>query len=443
LIDLSYCPASAALGPITATDRKIPDVTDLTRPLEKLLELARECSSALESFSRLLGKNPDARQSLSGFAVLPEELVEGTPSSAARSLASLVLSRLDADGRAELAAGELLLYVAVAKPEKVSKNEAMLLAQALEKLGYDIEPDVRLGGPVYDSTGRVVVFRRLPDCPSVASDEYAAAALLIRLAAMVSAADDEVSNAERNLLESHIKERLQLSAGERQRLGAHLTWLLNAGLGTTGLKRRIEALPREARRDIGKLLVDVAASDGHIDPREMKILEKLFRLLELSAADLYRDVHSAQAGDEPILVDQPSSRTKAFAIPPMPLQGRATSAIDMDRVRLKMAETLQVSTLLASIFAEEEAPVTVPRGIAEVGTIGTLDAAHSELLRRLALRDRWPRNEVERLASELSLLTDGALETLNDYAYSTVSEPFWEDSDPVAINSNVARELIS
>jgi uncharacterized tellurite resistance protein B-like protein len=444
VLDLTYRPASSALEAVATTDRKIPDVTQLTRPLDKLIELARECSSALDPFSRFLGKNPYGRQSLSAFALLPEELVEGTPSADAQSLASLVRSRLDGDGRAHLSASELLQYVALAKPDKVSKNEAMLLAQALEKLGYGIEPDVRLGGSSFEQGDPAVVFRRLPDCPSAASDDYTTATLCMRLGAIVSAADDEVSELERALLRKHIEETLQLSPGERQRLGAHLSWLLDAKPGTTGLKKRLAALTTTVRHHIAGLLVTIAATDGHVDPREMKILEKLFDLLELPAADLYRDVHALQADDEPVVVDQPPATTKkGFAIPPKPAPATTVSGIDMDRVRLKIAETRQVSTLLSSIFVEEEGPVTAAPAIAQAGTIGTLDAAHSELLRRLASRASWPRAEVERVAAELSLLTDGALETLNDYAYAAAADAFWEDDDPVAINPNVARELIA
>jgi uncharacterized tellurite resistance protein B-like protein len=440
LLNLTYHPASSALDAVVITDQQMPDVSQLTRPLAKLIELARECSSALDSFSRFLGKNSHARQALSAFALLPEELIEGTPSADAHSLASLVRSRLDSDGRAHLAAGELLQYVALVKPGKVSRNEAMLLAQALEKLGYGIEPDVRLGGPAYDLEGRVVVFRRLPDCPVAASDEYAVATLCMRLGAVVSAADDEVSEAERELLRKHIEDTLQLSPGERQRLGAHLAWLLEADLGTGGLRKQLAALSSESRRHIADLLILIAATDGRVDPKEMKILEKLFGLLELPTSDLYRAVHTANTEDEPVVVDVPAAKTKGYAIPPRPA---SSSGIDMDRVRLKIEETRQVSTLLSSIFVEEQVPVSVVSVIAEAGTIGTLDLAHSELLRRLAERERWPRSEVERLADQLSLLTDGALETLNDYAYATADEALWEDDDPVAINSNVARELIA
>ena len=444
-LDLSYRPASDALEPLAVTQQRIPDITQLTRPLSQLTELAQECTNALDSFSRFLGKNAEGRQSLSAFALLPQDLVEGTPSSDATSLASLVRSRLDGDGRAHLGAGELLSYVRLAKPEKVSKSEAMLLAQALEKLGYGIEPDVRLGGPVYDVDGHVIVFRRLPDCPSTASDEYATATLCMRLGAIVSAADDEVSGAERTLLEKHIADTLQLSAGERQRLDAHLAWLVEEKPGTNGLKKHLAALTTETRHHVGQLLITVATTDGRVDPREMKMLEKLYDLIGLDTADLYADIHAALAtDDEPIAVDAPPAAARGFAIPARPTPAATTaSGIDMDRVRLKIAETHQVATLLSGIFTDEEPPVVVAPAIVEANTIGTLDAAHSELLRRLAQRETWARDEVERLADELALLPDGALETINDFAYATTDEPLWEDDDPVAINSRVAMELIA
>jgi uncharacterized tellurite resistance protein B-like protein len=444
-VRINYHPASAALDDVAMKQRTLPDVTQLTAPLRQLIQIAQECTGALDPFSRFLGKNENGRESLAAFALLPEDLVEATPSADAFALASLVRSRLDANGRAHLAAGELLQFARVANPDKVTKNESMLLAQALEKLGYGIEPDVRLGGPSYDTDGRVVVFRRLPDCPSAASDEFAAAMLLVRLGAMVSTADNAVSDHERALLERHIEDRLQLTAGERQRLAAHLAWLLESDLGMTGLKRRLEVLDDQARHTIGRLLVDVAAIDGHIDPREMKMLEKLYALLGLASGDLYRDVHAAQAhDDEPVAIAAQTAQPKGFAIPP---PATPKPGIDMDRVRRKMDETRQVSSLLASIFVDEAGGSSVPppaaAAAASANTIGPLDAAQSELLRRLTSRESWPRDEVERIAAELSLLTDGALEAINDYAYATADEPLWEDDDPLTINSRVAMELIA
>ena len=440
-LSLTYHPASSGLAPLPVRQLGIPDITRLSRPFDKLVTLADECTNALDAFSRFLGKKPEGRDSLAAFALLPAELVEGTPSPDATSIAALVRARIDDDGQAHLASAELLRYVHLARSDKVSKNEAMLLAQALEKLGYGIEPDVRVGGPVYDAGGRVVVFRRLPDCPSTTSDEYATATLCMRLGAIVSAADDEVSRAERALLRNHISETLQLSEGERQRLAAHLAWLLAAKPGTNGLKKLLATLTTDKRHHLGQLLITVAASDGHVDPREMKTLEKLYALIGLEPRDLYSDIHAALAADDaPVPVARPAPASTAFAIPPKPA---ARSGIDMDRVRLKIAETRDVSTLLSGIFVEEEAPAAVAPAIVQANTIGSLDAAHSELLRRLAGRERWARAEIELLAAELSLLTDGALETINDYAYAAAAGAFWEDGDPLLINLNVARELIA
>lgn len=439
-VDATYSAASSALDTLVVTQQRVPDITQLARPIAKLIALAQECTNALDPFSRFLGRNPQGRQSLSAFALLPEDLVEATPSADAASLASLVRSRLDGDGLALLGAGELLPFVRLARPGKVSKSESMFLAQALEKLGYGIEPDVRLGGPAFDVNGRAILFRRLPDCPSVASVEYALAMLCMRLGAIVSAADDDVSAVERALLQKHIADTLQLSAGERQRLAAHLAWLLEEKPGTSGLKKHLAALTTDARHHIGRLLITVATTDDVVDPREMKMLEKLYALIGLDTAALYADLHAALAtDDEPVAVDASPAVAKGFAIPPR----APATAIDMNRVRLKLAETRQVSSLLAEVFAEEETSAPVAPKAAQANAIGTLDAAQSELLRRLAQRASWSRDDVEHLAGELALLPDGALEAINDYAYATAGEPVWEDEDPLTINTNVARELIA
>lgn len=444
LLRFDYQPASGGLHPIAVTDPHLPDITTLTRPFQKLLDLTRDCTSALDAFSRFLGKNSDGRHSLTAFALLPDELVEATHSADAASLASLVRSRLDDSGRAHLGAGELLPFIRLAKPEKVAKSESMLLAQALEKLGYGVEPDVRLGGPVYDAEGRVVVFRRLPDCPSTASDEYAAATLCMRLGAIVSAADDDVSELERSTLQKHIAETLQLCAGERQRLGAHLAWLLEEKPGTSGLKKHLAALTTDTRRHLGQLVITVATSDARVDPREMRVLEKIYELLGLETGALYADIHAALATDDaPVGVSTPPM-SKGFAIPPKSAPRATTSSgIDMERVRLKIVETRQVSTLLATVFADDDVPAVRTAPVSQAGTIGTLDGAQSEFLRRLAQRASWSRDEVERIAGELELLPDGALEALNDYAYATADEALWEDDDPVVVNSRLAQELIA
>lgn len=445
-LQLSYQPASAGLSPLTNWRTDLPEVS-ATGSLNRIVELAQECCSALDQFSRFLGKNPAGRGTIDAIGALPEDLVTVDRSSEAAAMVALVESRLGHAEHANLGAGELLAFVRIANPGRVAKTEAIRLIQSLEKLGYGVEPDVRFGGPVFDLDDSVVLFKRRSDCPSVPSDEYNVASICLRLASAVAAADGEVSESEQLLLQAHVSERLGLNDGERQRLAGHLAWLGATDRGMSGLVKKLAALEQKDRKFLGELLVRTAASDGHIDPREMKTLEKAFALLQLPLSMLYAAAHAAQRpDDEPVLMTAVPGARSTFAIPPKPNEQKAP-IVDMQRVHAKIVETRQVSKLLADIFEEEPeaAPgsgVQPPAVVQHHSRIGDLDLEHSQLMRRLASRASWSRADVEEFAAEMALLTDGALETLNDYAYATFDEPFWEETDPVVVNQTIAMEIL-
>ena len=68
------------------------------------------------------------------------------------------------------------------------------------------------------------------------------------------------------------------------------------------------------------------------------------------------------------------------------------------------------------------------------GGLPGLDAVHSTLVRTLTRSSTWSRADFEREAGACGLLPDGALETVNEWAYDTYGEPLIEDGDPVTVN---------
>jgi hypothetical protein len=111
-------------------------------------------------------------------------------------------------------------------------------------------------------------------------------------------------------------------------------------------------------------------------------------------------------------------------------------------VQAKLAETEQVSSFLEEIFREEEAsPAQAPAGRGETGSVAGLDAAHSALLERLAEKDAWPRMEIERLADELGLLPDGALELINEAAFARCGAPLLEGDEMIEIDQQILQEI--
>jgi tellurite resistance protein len=298
-----------------------------------------------------------------------------------------------------------------------------------------------------------VVFRAGSDAPEVPSDGYAAAALLLHFAAMVVAADGEIAAAEQERLDAHIGKGLDLSHGERTRLSAHLKLILRQPPGWSGTQKRISALSEPQRRGIGKFIVQVASADGRVDPEEVKVLTKGFKLLGLDPATVHDELHAASLAvsppaDEPVTVKQGTPEL-ATAIPRRPeanveVGADAKHPLDMRLVSARLRETASVSALLASVFAEEVAPpaVAAAEAASDRENIGGLDGPHSDLLRRLGAKPSWPRVEYERLAEEFGLLPDGAIDRLNETAFETCGAPLVEGDDPMEVDISVYQELV-
>ena len=117
--------------------------------------------------------------------------------------------------------------------------------------------------------------------------------------------------------------------------------------------------------------------------------------------------------------------------------------LDEAVVLAKLAETAAVSALLGSIFTEDDQAPSPPAPPTSDIRLAGLDGPHSALLRALAVRGSWSRGELEAECARLSLLPDGALDTLNEAAYDAVGDPFADGEDPIDINRDVAQEMLA
>ncbi|MGH7129541.1 MAG: tellurite resistance TerB C-terminal domain-containing protein, partial [Planctomycetaceae bacterium] len=372
----------------------------------------------------------------------------------------------------------------------MTKPEAVSLAALLGRFGIGIEPDVRLGGPVL-SEGPVVLFRVGPGAPQTASPAYAAAATLLQMAVAVGAADGVVSKDEHDHLVAHMESALQLTADEKVRLDAHLQWMVATGVKLTGLTKRLAALSTSQRSAIGDFMIAVAAADGVVSPDEVKILMKIYKLLGLEQESVHSRVHQHLTDGHtrskrpapatgPVTVRPATSGPAGYALPNTPPAFPAAVAAPVDSQRLgeglaserlaarsmvldeaviaeKLAESAQISAVLAGIFAENNEPTMIPESRSDPAVIDTtesptmvkngdvavvepfadLDAAHSGLIRALATQPAWSPTEYALLAERFGVMPAGALDVLNNAAIEICGEPFAEgddDSDHIEIN---------
>ncbi|MET7397135.1 TerB N-terminal domain-containing protein [Dactylosporangium sp. NPDC005572] len=441
-----YDPASAGIGKVTVRMRA-PDVLEEPSASARLRDLVGSVTNDLDAYSRWVGRNPDKRGSFAEAALLPGELLAGRAGQVA-PLRDWCEENVE---RGVIDAADLLRFWGPVTPGKATKAESVGLVQLLGRLGFGVEPDVRMGGPTL-AEGPAVLFRCGPDAPASARPPYLAVTLLLHLAVAVSQADGEVSAAEHEHLVGHVRQAFQLTAAETDRLAAHTRWLTATGVKLTGLKRRLAGLDAATKRDIAEFAVSVAAVDGVVSPGEVATLTKIYKLLDLDGGDVFGRLHDAVSG--PVVVRERAPVDDEHLLPPRPARRPASPmtrtgfALDDAAIAAKLADTASVSALLATIFVEDEPQDAAPGKPADppqpaVAAVDGLDAAHSRLIRLLAAKPSWSRLEFDRLAAECGLLPAGALDVLNEAALDRLGDTVVDGDETLDVNTEILEGLLA
>lgn len=428
---LQYNTASSGLPPQELDGLSgIPDVTATSAARKKLQQLVDECTEQLEPYSRYLGRNPDAPGALEGLLQLPVSL---WPASARAALDEL--KQRIGDGMVVMSFGELAGRLQSAGT--LSRDKVLTLARALESMHIGIEPDVLAGSRTPKAEDSVALFAtQAEDGDLRASPAYGAASVTLDLACAVAAADGDTSPKEIMLLSQHVDSWNHLSGAHRKRLKAHLRLQLNQPSTLQSLKKKLEPLAEPAKRAVAAFLAHLAQADGEVSPVEVKLLERVYKTLQLDPQSLYSDLHVAASGS-PAGSLQVTPSVPA-STPSKPAGG---FALDHERIAQLQRESEQVSALLAQVFVDEQPADPEEPAVEDTSAICGLDADHSAFLRVLVSRTEWAREELEAVAGDMELMLDGALEQINDMAFEQFDMPVTEGEDPFEINPEIMEKL--
>ncbi|KPY42339.1 MULTISPECIES: TerB N-terminal domain-containing protein [Pseudomonas syringae group] len=443
----SYWPISPKINTQKLSVGDLPDVTATSGTRKKLQIIVEKCAQVLEPFSRYVGRNPENPYVLDGLLRLPTAL---WPDPAKQELSAL---------QAGVAHDAILMTLSELTQrfdsiETLSRDKVVALAKALEERNIGMEPDVLSGSRTPKAEDTIVLFAAEPEDGTLrATPDYHAAVVTLDLASAVAAADGETSQDEVALLGLHIDSWSHLCVAHRKRLKAHLQIQLLQPPSLASLKKKLEPLRQEDKRTIVCFLAHLAQADGTVTPDEIKLLERVYKALQLDPQSMYSDLHGAAANSfkGPNVTGASGSNIPvAQQTSTSPANRRAGSGIvlDMARVAQLQRETAQVSALLATVFTdeqEEQPPIItedIPQTAPETGVrLYGLDAEHSAFLRLLVSRTEWSRQELENTASDMELMLDGALEQINEMAFELFNMPISEGDDPVDINPDILSEL--
>lgn len=90
--------------------------------------------------------------------------------------------------------------------------------------------------------------------------------------------------------------------------------------------------------------------------------------------------------------------------------------------------------ILESIFAVDD---DVEIATVEKTQSDELDQAHKDLSELLLNKEKWQRDEVYDICKKLNLMLDGAIETINNWAYEKVDAPVLDDDGDIYIDLEI------
>lgn len=445
LLKIAYRSASSRLSAPEIALGDIPDVSATSATRNKLQAIVDECTIVLDPYSRYLGRNPEGASNLEGILQLPVAL---WPAAAKDVIAELQLQV--GDEHLVMTFGDLAGRFG--SSGALTRGTTVALARALESLNIGFEPDVLSGSRTPKNSDTIVLFATGDDDGSLrTTSDCHAAVVTLDLASAVAAVDGESSSDEMTQLGRHIDSWSHLCVSQRKRLKAHLQIQTLQPPTLASLKKKLSPLNADAKRTIAGFLVHLAQADGDVSPQEVRLLERIYKTLELDPQLLYGDLHGAA-----INLPRDLSTTPALGAESSPNQAGDTPGtndasrgfnLDMDKIAQLQRETAAVSALLAEVFNDESPePPIVKVSIRDqptdhAATVHGLDTEHSAFLRMIVSRREWSRQELEDVATDMELMLDGALEHINDMAFERFDMPVSEGDDPIEINPDILEEL--
>lgn len=442
---LEYRAASPSLRMLKFENINLPNPFILTTPAKSIYDLIEECTNELEQYSRYLSRKSTNPLSVNALALLPNILISQI------SPLKQIQNKLTgiSNGKIEFISINTIYEIfGETKPDKMSIKDTESLAIVLESLGFGIIPDSRFYNINFNENSKIIIFTGGHGQDFTPSREFHIIGTIIRLGSIVAQVGEGISSKEENTLQKIIRKNNQLSSIERVSLMIFLYWCLRTPQTTAGLQKKLEVANTYEKQAISSILISVALADGRIESEEIKQLEKLYTTLGLDKKLVSSDIHQLTTANEPVRVGFREKEIN-YQIPSAQIDETLHGSFSLNEnlVKIREEETRQVKGILEEIFTErEDVPfyqAPPPTGVSKNTPLLLLDQNHQSLFNQLIVKENWNKNEVHDVCKKLGLMTDGAMETLNEWAFNLTNAPLLEDGEVIYVDINLAEEILN
>lgn len=460
---LNYHPISFSTGKQELSIKGLTDVLSPPSNLDKIEVLVKAVRQSTSAYRQYVSDKPGNADSLCAYTLLPDEVIEHVPPPSAESFKQWASDVFYAR-QGYVKASEVIHAI---EPEQVGtgslgKNKVAMIHKAVTLVGYAVAPDPAYHSVALEYDSRIQLIE-LSQPGRVSIDQhFHEVVMACRFAAVVNSLADQPDPALYDVLTQMLETMNKLSNDQRQVLSGYVFWLGKSDVDSKRLYSYLDEMGDDYDRlFVAKTMVTALATLGSLSKKQLKKIEFFYKKLELEPDLAFTMMHDSRAGDASV----PVASTSA----PAPF------SLNRDTLQRHEQETYQVQALLGDIFNEPEdmpVPASTPKplqGAAQLAleendctvdaSIGHcdvindpvtahvgarypgLDTPHAALFQHLSSRSQWSMDEVTRLCRDRSLMTEGALEIINDWAFENADDAVFDVADKLYVHADIAAQL--
>ncbi len=414
------------------------DPFELKLPIKKLIAIADECAYGLAAYSRYINKNESSKNALEAILLLPELALDEEQLAIITQFKNWLIGQKKKNNSFILVS-DFLLQIKKETPEKLAKKEMDSLQHLTKKSGYGFAPDPRYHPAKPMLNGHIFLFEGAIPETYTPSSQCKTVEIILHVGLLLAQLHRVSHQGTLDALHQCINQDMELSEFDKKSLNAYLKWRQHSPITMTGLKLSISKQNKTEKEKIRQTVIHIALTVLQMSPEKIKLLEKIYLLLNLDKSQLLTDIHHSSSQGKSAL---PSKRSTGK---------NAAFSFDDATLALHEIETKNVQNMLSAIFNEEEIEENnlekqhIINSVAhsdEKGNIAGLDAPHAILYQALTAKEKWRRNEVIALCQKSALMIDGALEIINDWSFDQVDAPVLNDEgDIIFVSQDIVEEL--
>ncbi len=428
-LQLTYHSASSTNPSESLTIDGLCDPTSLKAPINKLIPIADSCTEELNAYSRYMARQESKADDVDALMLLPDILIDSKSSAMINTFQDWVHEKIQ-NNQGLVSVQDFWAYMAKDMPERWGKKENNLMIQFSAKAGFGLAPDFRYHPDKMKKDGKLVLYSLVPEASFEPSQEFKRVCTSIKLGSIIAHADGNLDPSEVRYLSSLIDDNDHIFPLEKISLNAYLTWNLHTEVSLNGLKTQLKDLNRQEIKALRHLIVSVALADGYADKEEIKKLEKLYTSLGLEKTLVSSDIHHLTSNKEGNI-----STSKAA--------DDTTFSLDTAKIASYEDETSHVQAMLQNVFySQNQLEEELANSSQKTNASTHLDKQHHGFYSQLIEKEKWLRDDAIILCQEHNLMLDGAIETINDWAFDIVDAPMLEDEGShIYVDFEIVEEL--